>query len=157
MKVKHIITERATVQGVKDNEELEYLKKAADLLVDTLDLEDHNIIVSFDPPYDLDKEQHGVTIGIGESPNKIFILIDKGLSTGEKIRVLAHELIHAKQIAKGELVILGLENGKIKGRWQGEEFKNVKYSKRNPWEVEAHRKEKELQRFIIDQLGNFTP
>lgn len=149
------ITERARVQNAKQSEELQYLQRAADLLAQELDLEDKEISITFDPPYDLDKTQYGATIGLGRSPKKIFIFVDKGIPTGEKLRALAHEMIHAQQLASGKLAILDFSNGKISGEWEGEPFDHTRYSKSNPWEVEAYKREKELQRFIIDKLGNF--
>ena len=156
MKVSQIISERAQVTQGKDKAEMAYLQRAADLLHDELGLDAHDVTISFDPPMDLDKTQYGVTIGIGRKPKKIFIMVDKGLSTGEKVRILAHEMVHAQQIASGRLAILGLDDGKIRGEWEGEEFNPRRYSKSNPWEVEAYTKEKTLQRMVIDRLGNFT-
>lgn len=156
MKIFDIIPEKAQITQGKDKAEVEYLQRAADFLSDYLNLDDHNILISLDPPMDLDNTQTGVTIAMGKNPNKIFIMIDKGISTGEKVRTLAHEMIHALQIASGRLVILELKDGKIRGQWEGETFNDLKYSRSNPWEVEAHTKDKELQRMVIDELGNFT-
>lgn len=155
MRLSHILKEKARVQKAESPEELEYLQKAANLLADNLNIADREIIITFDPPYDLDKNQYGATVGVGKKPNKIFILIDKGISTGEKVRTLAHEMVHAQQISSGRLVISELKNKKINGEWEGEPFTNTQYSKSNPWEIEAHTKEKELQRYIIKKLGNF--
>lgn len=156
MKLSTILQERAKVQNVNDSDELQYLQRAADLLASNLDIDDKEIVITFDPPYDLDKTQYGATIGLGEKPQKIFILIDKGISTGEKVRALAHEMVHAHQIASGKLVIEKLKNGKITGSWDGEEFDFTRYSKSNPWEVEAYTQEKILQRKVIEELGNFV-
>lgn len=156
MKLSQIISEKATITQGRDQEEMAYLQRAADLLSDHLNLNSHDITISLDPPMDLDKTQTGVTIGIGKRPNKIFIMIDSGISTGEKVKTLAHEMIHALQLATGRLAILELKNGKITAEWEGETLKNIRYSRSNPWEIEAHTKDKELQRLVIDQLGNFT-
>lgn len=156
MKLSQIISEKATITQGRDQGEMAYLQRAADLLSDHLNLNSHDITISLDPPMDLDKTQTGVTIGIGKRPNKIFIMIDSGISTGEKVKTLAHEMIHALQLATGRLAILELKNGKITAEWEGETLKNIRYSRSNPWEIEAHTKDKELQRLVIDQLGNFT-
>lgn len=155
MKISQII-ESARVQNAGESEELQYLQRAADLLSKKLDLEDREVTITFDPPYDLDPSQYGATIGLGRSPKKIFILIDKGIPTGEKVRALAHEMVHAQQLASGKLAILNFEKGQINGEWDGEPFDFVRYSKSNPWEVEAYTQEKKLQRFVINELGNFT-
>ncbi len=156
MKLKHIITERATVTQGATGKELDYLQDAADLLTKHLGLGDQSITISFDPPVDLDNSQTGVTVGIGRPPNKIFVMVDKNLSVGEKLLTLAHEMVHVKQLASGRLVFDKLENGKVSGEWEGEKFDEVKYSRNNPWEIEAHTKDKELRSFILKELGNFT-
>lgn len=149
------LTEIAKVTKASSPEELQYLQKAADILSQELELDNHEIMVSFDPPYDLDKSQDGATIGIGRIPKKIFILVDKNLSTGEKLRTLAHEMVHAQQLAQGRLVIDKLENGKISGEWGGKSYDSIKYSRANPWEVEAHTRDRQLQLFVISKIGNF--
>jgi len=155
MKFIQSLLEQAKVKNSDSTEELQYLQKAADILSQELQLDNHEVLITFDPPYDLDKSQYGVTVGIGKIPKKIFIMVDKNISTGEKVRTLAHEMVHAQQLAQGRLVINGLTDGKITGEWEGKEFGNIRYTKSNPWEIEAHTREKELQRFVIDTLGNF--
>jgi len=154
MKISTIL-ERSRVQNATESEELQYLQKAADLLSNELDLNDREVTITFDPPYDLDASQYGATIGLGRSPKKIFIFVDKDISTGEKLRALAHEMVHAQQLASGKLAILNFEKGQISGEWDGEPFEFLRYSKSNPWEVEAYTKEKSLQKFVINKLGNF--
>ena len=144
------------MQKAATPEELQYLQKAADILAQKLDIDNQEIIITFDPPYDLDKSQDGATVGMGKHPKKIFILIDKNLSTGEKVKNLAHEMVHAQQLADGRLVINSLDGGKISGEWEGQSYDDLKYSRSNPWEIEAHTREKELHRFVISELGNFT-
>jgi hypothetical protein len=155
MKLIPTLLEKTTVKAASSPEELEYLQRAADFLANRLDIDGFEILVTFDPPYDLDKSQDGATIGLGKPPKKIFVLVDKNLSTGEKVRTLAHEMIHAQQLAQGRLVITSLENGKISGEWEGQEYDHIKYSRANPWEVEAHTHDKELQRLVVSELGNF--
>lgn len=155
MKLSQMIIEKAKVTQGDNPKEMEYLQRAADLLADTLSVEGNEITISFDPPMDLDKSQHGVTIGLGRNPKKIFIMIDRGLSTGEKVRTLAHEMVHVNQLASGRLVILELKDGNISGEWEGEPFKLARYSSSNPWEIEAYTKEKELRQLVVDEIGNF--
>ncbi|RLC97001.1 MAG: hypothetical protein DRI46_13350 [Chloroflexi bacterium] len=158
MKLKHIITEKASITQGAEGPELDYLQDAADLLTKHLALGDQKITISFDPPkgLDLDPSQNGVTIGLGNPPKEIFVLVDKNLSTGEKLLTLAHEMVHVKQLASGRLVFASLEGGKVSGEWEGEQFAEMKYSRRNPWEVEAHTKDKQLRDFILKELGNFN-
>ena len=156
MKLSHILHEKANVAQGVDEAELAYLQKAADLLSRELKVDNHNITISFDPPMDLDNSQYGVTIGLGHKPQKIFIMVDKGLSTGDKLLNLCHEMVHAQQLAHGHLTIEVLKDGQISGEWNGKKFSSLKYSKANPWEVEAHTKDKQLRKWVVEQLGNFT-
>ena len=155
MKLRDILTEKVSITQGASGKELDYLQDAADLLAKQLGLSDQNIVVSFDPPMDLDKTQTGVTIGIGKHPNKIFVMVDKGLSMGEKLFTLCHEMVHVQQLASGRLAFTEIKDGKVSGEWEGEKFDNIKYSRSNPWEVEAHTKDKQLREFVLKKLGNF--
>lgn len=156
MKLKRIITERAKVTQGANGKELDYLQDAADLLMKTLGIQDQTVVISFDPPMDLDSSQSGVTIGMGRPPKQIFIMVDKNTSMGEKVLTLAHEMVHVSQLASGRLVFDKLENGKVSGEWEGDSFDQAKYSRSNPWEVEAHTKDKTLRDLVLKQLGNFS-
>jgi len=74
MKVYQIMNERASVKFSAESREMDYLQRASDLLSNVLEMGDRDIIISCDPPYDLDKSQHGVTIGLGPNPSRIYIL-----------------------------------------------------------------------------------
>lgn len=150
------IIKESAVQGLSDQRQVDYFTKATKLLKSKLGIS-KELVVTFKPPYDLDPSQHGACVALGENPAKIFILIDgnKGLSNNEMLLALCHEMIHAHQFARGDLKILELKGNKFKGVWQGEEI-IAKYSRSNPWEVEAHKDERPLMMEIIDELGNLT-
>lgn len=159
MKLYQTLTEKASigVQDAQKSSELQYLEDAARILSDYLNIET-DVRISFDPPFELDKTQDGATIALGESPNIIYVLIDgEGLTTAEKLRVLAHEMVHVHQIDRGDLAILGHdpETNKITARWKDQHLLDIKYSRRNPWELEAHQKERDLQRHVVSVLGNY--
>ena len=147
---------KVQIQGIEDNDEHAYLQKVAEFLGSTLQI-NKPVIVSFNPPYDLDKTQEGATLAVGENPNKIFIMIERNnFSTGDKVRILSHEFVHAQQISRGDLRILNFSDGKISGKWKDEGFDDMRYSRSNPWENEAHEREKELRRLVIKEIGNFS-
>jgi hypothetical protein len=158
MKVYQLLNEKANITQGQDKREVQYLQQVADLLADELNVSHNNITVSLNPPpsLDLDKSQHGLTIGMGRKPSQIFVIIDRGLNTAEKVRVLAHEMVHVQQLSRGDLAILEIVSGKINGEWQGEKFDFVRYSKSNPWEVEAYTREKELHQLVISKLGQYN-
>lgn len=65
---------------------------------------------------------------------------DQRLSKAEMLSTLAHELVHAKQYLRGELVDLDDEVG----FWKGKEFDSSLDELHLPWEVEAYKLEMEI-------------
>lgn len=78
------------------------------------------------------------------------ITIDRNLSKRNMLIALAHEMIHVKQYAKGELKDYLKVN---KSKWKGEiiDPEEVDYWDQ-PWEIEAHGREKELYYKFMNQL-----
>jgi hypothetical protein len=71
------------------------------------------------------------------------------------LEVLAHEMVHVKQYARGELYV-GAYSGKH--RWQGKWVSdNINYWDA-PWEIEAHGRESGLfiQYADKNELGKFN-
>jgi len=160
MKLYQIIDERATIHHVNDLKEFNYLQRVTDLLGNELNINDREITVNFNPPQDLlkklgDRKFQGATIGLNRSPDKFFILINKHLSTGEKVATLSHEMVHAKQMADGRLVMLLSKDGSVHMEWEGKSFEFKGYSNSAPWEIEATTQEKSLRQFVIDKIGNY--
>jgi len=78
------------------------------------------------------------------------ITIDKNLSKRAMLVALAHEMIHVKQYAKGELKDYLRVN---KSKWKGEiiDPNEVDYWDQ-PWEIEAHGREKDLYHKFMNSL-----
>ena len=76
-----------------------------------------------------------------------FILsVNPILGKRSMLMTLAHEMVHVKQYAKGELVDFTNKDCMIKCRWKGDLYdlkKNDDYWE-HPWEIEAHGREKGL-------------
>lgn len=70
----------------------------------------------------------------------IVIWLDTSLSKIRRQIVLAHEMIHVKQYAKGELTIINRE----RVVWKGKPYRAKTYNRSAPWELEAFRDDKEL-------------
>lgn len=68
--------------------------------------------------------------------NCILLEIDANLSQDWIIQIVAHEMVHAKQWIKGELVT---KKGYM--YWKGEKVRNDLAYHKHPWEVEAMRKQ----------------
>lgn len=78
--------------------------------------------------------------------------LDSRLGLDKLIHTLAHEMVHVKQIAKGQL----LQDGK-KIFWKGKKFYPKRMSYYNhPWEIDAWRHEKVLASRIwhtLEKIG----
>ena len=81
-----------------------------------------------------------------ETPYRHIILVDRHMPFHDIIRTIAHEMVHAKQVSRGELKYL--TDGYV---WKGVKYPGDIYSttpenkvKLIPWEVEPYSKENKL-------------
>jgi len=89
-----------------------------------------------------------------DRPRTFEIELQKGMKLRRLLEVLAHELVHVKQYARGELYV-GARNAKH--RWQGKWMSdNLNYWD-SPWEIEAHGREAGLfiQYCEANDLGQY--
>jgi hypothetical protein len=102
-------------------------------------------------------KENGWTGVVGESidDDSIIMFIDSKLSDTQLMITLAHEMVHVKQYAKGQM------SSKIKRNvetryWLGKPVKKNQYHYHNsPWELEAFSKERILANeftFFVEQL-----
>ena len=85
-------------------------------------------------------------------PHNFEILLNRGLTTYWKIRVLAHEFVHLKQRMERRLHYDKVD-GYWRPHWNGVNHAETPYSKR-PWEIEAEAMEEGLaQEFLVDVKG----
>lgn len=68
----------------------------------------------------------------------IVIMVDGGLGECELVQCLAHEMVHVKQIAKGQLQL----DSKQRQTWLGQRVNTVYHER--PWEQEAFARERLL-------------
>ena len=82
-------------------------------------------------------------------PREFTIQIDKSNDLPYMLTTLAHEMVHVKQFAKGELRDIMRAHSLCK--WQGAEYNTEKLEYWDyPWEIEAHGREKGLYlRFCV--------
>lgn len=154
MFVQEILTE-ATLHGLKPNEQ-QYFTKAVEFLRAELSIPASvKIDIAFNPKMHLDAGQSGLTIPNPSSKNHIFIFIAPGLSNGERVMTVAHEFIHVEHLVTGRMTI-ELKDGKYAVTWEDEPVEELKYSRSNPWEVDAHSRDNQLGRKLISKIGNLT-
>jgi hypothetical protein len=89
----------------------------------------------------------GITV---QQPNRIELALDSSLSKFKLILVLAHELIHVKQVVAGQLRYQGK-----KTFWLGKDRTKLKYEDR-PWERIAHSRQWDLVISLSKKLGSTT-
>jgi hypothetical protein len=112
--------------------------------LDELDISE-NIHLSVNFTTLLSKYVKGITFCLNAlAPNAYQIIrvrIDAHLNKTEQSRVLAHEMVHVKQFAKGELILINSQQV----IWKGQKYWCVGGSRQTtPWEVEAHQIDKIL-------------
>lgn len=127
--------------------------KQAQFYADILKIEDANIIIIF--VNNLPNNLRGFTL-YEEKPaldtKNIVIKLDRNLKPVEQELTLAHEMIHARQFYKHELI----HHQENHYHWRGEDFDNIKkipYRDRK-WEKEAIFWEKKLRQFYFDFQKN---
>ena len=73
-----------------------------------------------------------------DRPREFEIEVEKSLTLRKLLETVAHEMVHVKQYARGELY----EGVRIaKHRWQGKYISNKLSYWDSPWEIEAHGRE----------------
>ena len=79
---------------------------------------------------------NGICSKMGE--HEITIIVDGALGEGDLVQCIAHEMVHVKQIAKGQLQL----DSKQRQTWLGQRV-SKEYHER-PWEQEAFARERIL-------------
>ena len=95
-------------------------------------------------------EGHCVPLDAERRPRSFEIGINPKLRRYKMLQCLAHEMVHAKQYAKGEL-----SNQLITAKWQGKTFKltnSIEDYLNWPWEVEAYGRDRSLYLFYSIML-----
>ena len=115
------------------------LKDQVALYLDYLDVEE-KVFVSVGFTADMPEALEGITFCMAPSAINPYLIIkvriDTHLNKTRQKFVLAHEMIHVKQYAKGEISVLNNQQVVWKGRkydYQGADGKRV------PWEMEAYK------------------
>lgn len=90
-----------------------------------------------------------------DRPRTFEIELHNGMKLRRTLEVLAHEMIHVKQYARGELYV-SADNERT--RWQGKWIRGEKDYWDHPWEIEAHGRESGLfiQYAEKNDLGKYS-
>jgi len=129
----------------KSAEKRRLLESFAKVYAKLLNIEHRNgaIIIATKRDVRSEHEAEGLTLGIGKD---IFIFLQSNLGPGDTARVLAHEMVHAKQHLLGQIKHR-VHRGRTQTYWMGRLNKNDYL--RQPWELAAYRQESILMHQAI--------
>jgi len=71
-------------------------------------------------------------------PRIFYIEIKTDMTRAKTIKVLAHEMTHLKQYAKGELKDFVTPSKRHLNKWKGETVERNQYYWTSPWEIDAY-------------------
>jgi hypothetical protein len=129
----------------KSAEKRRFLEAFAKVYAKLLNIEHRNgsIIIATKRDVRSEHEAEGLTLGMDKD---IFIFLQSNMGFGDTVRVLAHEMVHAKQHLLGQIKHR-VHRGRTQTYWMGRLNKNDYL--RQPWEVAAYSQESILMHRAI--------
>ncbi len=129
----------------KSAEKRRFLEAFAKVYAKLLNIETRKgaIIIATKRDVRTEHEAEGLTLGVDKD---IFIFLQSDLGPGDMARVLAHEMVHAKQHLLGQIKHK-VKRGRTQTYWMGRLNKNDYLNQ--PWEVAAYRQESMLMHRAI--------
>jgi hypothetical protein len=112
-----------------------------------IDTKSATVYITLRKDVNSEHQSEGLTLGLDRD---IFIFLQSSKNVCDMLRTLAHEMVHAKQLIRGQLSHRH-NRGKVDTYWCGR--KNNKKYLEQPWEVEAFSKESLLFRRAVDSLN----
>lgn len=117
----------------------ELIEKATKFYAKLLNLQHskYTLIVATRPHMKKNDKARGLA-GKGDK-YQVLVGIDSSLSLGATLHTLAHEMVHVKQIVKGQFRTEKARNGRIIQYWCGKKVVADYFDR--PWEIEAFKRE----------------
>ena len=92
-----------------------------------------------------DENAHGYCLALdgprADRPREFELDINSTIKLRNMLETIAHEMVHVKQYARGELYVGDRGNRFCKNRWQGKWMSDKINYWDLPWEIEAHGRE----------------
>jgi hypothetical protein len=107
----------------------------------------YQLTIFVEPHLKRDHHMKGMVAKVGERDLTMFI--DSAMNIQDTIECLAHEMVHVKQFARGQLSY-DIKPTKTHTLWMGKRHQVDPYE--SPWELEAYSKEKVLANKIFKML-----
>lgn len=132
-------------------ERREFINSCASFFIERLNLQKSKYSLLIMCKQGLRTKSGPIGLAAKLSKNEIVVIIDNKLSIEKFLLTLAHEMVHVKQIAKGQYTSDYTRYGNIRQYWCGKKTK-AKYLDR-PWEIEAYRRESILVNELLDRMS----
>jgi hypothetical protein len=129
-----------------------FLKTCSEFYAKALNLEGSRYVLTIKSRYRLIQNKKVYGQVIHDSPRGIIMEIDSRLSVPRLLVILAHEMVHVKQIAKGQYKGMKSRNGRPISLWCGKKVK-ADYNER-PWEIEAYLRQEELLNQLLEHMAH---
>lgn len=134
----------------RSQERKEFIEACAKFYAKALNITNSRFSLTIRSLYNL-RERKGSRGEVFQSePRGIYMVLDSRLTMSQLLMTLAHEMVHVKQIARGQYKGKRARNGRLMACWMGAVV-STEYMKR-PWEIEAFARQGEL----VEQLVEFV-
>jgi hypothetical protein len=110
----------------------------------------YNLIIYTVPGMAKNSGMNGAISKTGD--RELLMALDSRLSLEQMCTTIAHEMVHAKQHAKGQLKLYTKRNGEVGFKWLGRKYYTDYFDW--PWEIEAFSRERILTNKIIKLIKN---
>lgn len=135
----------------KNQERKELIENCARFYAKTLNLKNSRYNLVIRSTYNLRKNKNSNGEVYQSGNRSIFMALDSRLSLSQLLLTLAHEMVHVKQIAKGQYKGRLARNGRLLACWLGKAVR-TEYLKR-PWEIEAFGRQADLVETLVKYVA----
>ena len=108
----------------------------------------YKLCICLDSQLRKDSDANGVCAKTGDK--EITIILYNRLSPAKLFQTLAHEMVHAKQMIRGQYRVEFNKRGNPIHYWMGKPVKKAYIDR--PWEIEAFMREGMLVRYLSDEV-----
>ena len=135
----------------RSQERKELIENCARFYAKKLNLDNSRYRLSVRSTYNLVKNKNCNGEVYQTSNRSIYMALDSRLPLPQLLLTLAHEMVHVKQIAKGQYKGRLARNGRLLACWMGKAVR-TEYLKR-PWEVEAFSRQSKLAEMLVKYVA----
>lgn len=132
----------------RSEERKSLIESCANFYAKQLKLDNSRFVLTIHSAYNLAKDKNSNGEVYQSGSRTIYMALDSRLALPRLLLTLAHEMIHVKQIAKGQYRGKLARNGRLLACWRGKTVK-AEYMKR-PWEIEAFGRQMQLLENLLE-------